>query len=481
MKEFIKNNLDTITAYGEYEKKNIKMYKKAKANLLKEELDNIEKVINSKRNNKDIFDNINYEFCKIKDIRNSIKKISNNNVLDDVELFEIKNFAMCSEIIKANYEKLNLNIDYINISSLDKVIKILDPENLRLSTFHIYDSYSDNIKKIRESKSKIENEIFRESNYKSIEKLKKQRLAIVVEEEKEELLIRKNITNSLKSFIDYINKNIISLGKLDLLNAKAKMAIKYNGIKPIINKENKIFFKNLKNPNLIEILEKKEKNYIPITINIDKKITLITGANMGGKSVSMSTVILNLFLFQCGFYVFANEANLCVLDFIYLISDDMQNMNNGLSTFGAEIIKLKEIINLMNIEDGFIALDEFARGTNPSEGKILLKSICSYFKKFNSISLISTHYDEVDDSDNDIDHYQVIGLKNVDFNSLKYKIDLNKKQSVSILQENMDYRLEKVKKETKVPKDALNICALLGLQDEVISIAKKHYEGDVNE
>ncbi|MGL6108279.1 MutS-related protein [Romboutsia sp.] len=348
-----------------------------------------------------------------------------------------------------------------------------------MSTFHIYDSYSEKIKEIRTLKSKVENEIFKETNSKAIEKLKKQRLAIVVEEEKEELIIRKNITQNLKAYVDSINKNIKSIGKLDLLNAKVDLAIKYNGVKPKINDANQIYFKDLKNPNLMEILQKQDKKYIPITIDINKKVTLITGANMGGKSVSMNTIALNLFLFQCGFYVFASEANLCVLDFIYLISEDLQNMGKGLSTFGAEIIKLKEIINLMEIEDGFIALDEFARGTNPSEGKILLKSICDYFKNFNSISLISTHYDEV--VEEDIDHYQVIGLKNVDFDSLKYKIDLNKKQSVNLLQENMDYRLEKVKKETKVPKDALNICALLGLSEEVINIAKKLYEGGYNE
>ncbi|MGL5346158.1 MAG: MutS-related protein [Peptostreptococcaceae bacterium] len=476
MKEFIMTNLNTTTAYGNDEKKNIKMFKKSKANLLIKELNNIEEIINSKNTNKNIFGNIDYEFCKIKDIRNSIKKIENNNILDDVELFEIKNFAICSENIKNQYEKLNIDIEYIKFNTLEEIIQILDPDHLKLSTFRIYDSYSEKIKRIRENKRNIENEIFKETNSKTIEKLKKQRLSIVVEEEKEEQLIRQKITNSLKKFIENIYENIKSIGKLDILNSKSEMAIKYNAIKPNINKENKIYFKNLKNPNLIEILNKQNKNYIPINIDINKKITLITGANMGGKSVSMNTIALNLFLFQCGFYVFADEANLCVLDYIYIISDDMQNMGKGLSTFGAEIIKLKEIINLMKIEDGFIALDEFARGTNPSEGKILLKSICKYFKNYNSISLISTHYDEV--VDDDIDHYQVIGLRNVDFNSLKYKIDLNKKQSVSILQENMDYRLEKVKKDTKVPKDALNVCTLLGLQEEVIDIAKKHYEGE---
>lgn len=322
-----------------------------------------------------------------------------------------------------------------------------------------------------------------------IEKLKMKRLEIIVQEEKEQLKIKKQLSNSLYNYIDDIKVNMKCIGKLDFLIAKANLAIKYNGIKPIINKENKIYFKDLINPNMYKILKLENKKYMPISIDINKKTTLISGANMGGKSVSMKTIVLNLYLFQCGFYVFAKQANLCVLDFIYLISDDMQDINKGLSTFGAEIIKLKEITKLMNLQDGFIALDEFARGTNPVEGKTLLKAICTYFKKFNSISLISTHYDEV--LLDDVDHYQVIGLKNVDFEGLKRQIDLKISQnskcnkSIDILQENMDYRLEKVNKETKVPKDALNICKLLGLSNEIIEIADKicenSYKGDKHE
>lgn len=190
----------------------------------------------------------------------------------------------------------------------------------------------------------------------------------------------------------------------------------------------------------------------------------------------MKSIALNLYLFQCGFYVFAKEADLCVLDFIYLISDDMQDISRGLSTFGAEIIKLKEITKFMKVRDGFIALDEFARGTNPVEGRILLKSICEYFKRYNSISLISTHLDDIDIDD--ATYYQVIGLKKVDFAGLKRQIDLKvgmglseNSNEIKILQEFMDYRLEKVSKETKVPKDAINVCKLLGLDNEIINIA----------
>jgi dsDNA-specific endonuclease/ATPase MutS2 len=465
------------------------MFKKNNSNDLIKELDYIEAIKTDTLENKDILDEIQYIFCKIKDIKNTVKRLANKDILDEIELFEIKNFAINTVEIIKNYNKLNLKIDYINFKDLKKIIEILDPDNLKLSTFHIYDSYSNDLSQIRKSKAILENKIFTEVDIEKVEKLKAQRLEKVVQEEKEQIKIKKQLSNSLYYYIEDINVNIKSIGKLDFLIAKTNLAIKYNAIKPSINNENKIYLKNIINPKVKSILNKESKKYMPISIDINKKITLITGANMGGKSVSMNTIVLNLYLFQCGFYVFGEEANLCVLDFIYLISDDMQDISKGLSTFGAEIIKLKEITKLMKHQDGFIALDEFARGTNPSEGKILLKSICTYFKRFNSISLISTHYDEV--MQENVDHYQVVGLKNVDFEGLKRQVNLklsskgSSSKSIDILQDNMDYRLEKVNKEAKVPKDALNICKLLGLSNEIIEIAQdiqeKQYKGDKNE
>lgn len=433
-------------------------------------------MINSFKKNKAVYENIQYEFCKVKNIKNTIVRLENKNILDEIELFEIKNFAINVNKIMEYYSKLNLNVDYINFKSLGKVVKLLDPDNLKLTTFRIYEAYSKQLLLIRQNKLNVEKEIFSSTDIENIEKLKKKRLEIVIQEDKEVLKIRKALTEELYNYLIDVKENTTNIGKLDLLIAKADLAIKYNAIKPSINEENKIYFKDLVNPNLQRILDSQGKQYIPISIELDKKITIISGANMGGKSVSMKTIALNLYLFQCGFFIFAKEANLCILDFIYLVSDDMQDINKGLSTFGAEIIKLKEITKLIKLRDGFIALDEFARGTNPMEGRLLLKSICEYFKQYNSISLISTHLDDINISD--VDYYQVIGLRNVNFEGLKRQINLKigtdkSSNGVKILQEYMDYRMEKVSKETKVPKDAINICKLLGLDNEIINIANK--------
>ena len=139
------------------------------------------------------------------------------------------------------------------------------------------------------------------------------------------------------------------------------------------------------------------------------------------------------------------------------------------------MIKLKEIMIFLHKGQGFIALDEFARGTNPYEGQKIAKSLGEYLNKFDSIGLMATHYDGV--INDDMTHYQVVGLKNVDFNSLKQKINLNKKDSIKILQNYMDYSLE-ICRSYEAPKDALNITMLLGIHDDFTNHILKNYKGE---
>ncbi|KXZ40151.1 MutS domain V [Alkalithermobacter thermoalcaliphilus JW-YL-7 = DSM 7308] len=473
---FIIENLRVCTPYGSYEKKNIKPFKRKDKKLLLQELDNIEKIVNSLSVNKDIYSQIEMILSKIKDISGSIKRCENLQTLDEVELYEIKYFSIQVNKFISLYENLNLNIDNIKFYKLDNIIKLLDPENKNIPTFYIYESYSENLKKIRYEKRLIEEKIFKEEDKEKLKILKDQRMKIVIQEEEEELRIRKFLTSEIKKEILYLKTNISSLGKIDLLIGKAKLSLEYNGVKPIIIDDIKVELKEAFNPYIKQLINKKNKEFTPISISLSKGTTVITGANMSGKSVSLKTTVLNLILANMGFFIFCKYGKIPILDFIYYISDDMQSIHKGLSTFGAEIIKLNQIIQNAKIETGFIALDEFARGTNPKEGCILAKSICEYFNKCDSIVLLSTHYDNVANSA--LEHYQVVGLKNVDFNLLKRKIDLNKSFSVQIIQDHMDYRLEKVSSKNEVPKDALNISILLGLEKEVINLINKHYEGD---
>lgn len=463
-----------MTAFGSEEKKNIRPFKRAEEEKLRAEYKNIELMSSVLKKNEQAIGEIERVFCRVKDVRNTLKRCSENITLDDVELYEIKYFSILMEELMKAYDQLNINIKAIKFSSLNEVINILDPEGKKISTFYIYDSYSEALKNIRAKKRKLEDLIYKEDNEEKIKQLKEERLDIVLLEEVEELKIRRQLTERLSGYGLLLFENINSIGKLDFLMAKAKLAVKYNGVKPEIKDSMEISFKDMINPEVAEHLSRKNKIFTPLTIELKNGTTVITGANMGGKSIALKTLVLNLLLGQCGFYVFAEKGSFPILNFIYFISDDMQSVSHGLSTFGAEIVKLKEVIASIKKEFGFAALDEFARGTNPKEGYYLVKSLCKYLNTQNSISLISTHYDGT--ADDTMTHYQVVGLKNINFNVLKTKIDLNKIKSVDIIQEHMEYKLEKVSAQNEVPKDALNISVLLGLQEEVIDMAKKFYD-----
>lgn len=467
---FIMDMLQVTTPYGMEERKNIRPFRKREKEKLIKEFDYIECIKNSMKNHDLDYKEIGMVFCKVKDIRNTLKRCNAGETLDEVELFEIKYFAMLLEEIAHLYEGLELDIECINFCDLKDAEVLLDPENKGLSTFYIYDKYSEKLKAIREEKRKLENEIMKSQEEGSVEKLKEERLKLVIAEEEEELRIRKTLSEKLRELIPSFEQNCISLGKLDFLMAKAMLP----GIRPDICEAHEVELKDAVNPEIVEILKSKGKEFTPVSIKLKNGTTVITGANMGGKSVTLKTIVLNLMLGQMGFFVFCEYAKMPVLDFIYFVSDDMQSVSQGLSTFGAEIIKLKGVVENVKTESGFVALDEFARGTNPSEGFNLVKSLCQYLNRHSSISVISTHYDGV--AEEGMVHYQVRGLKNVNFDAIKSKIDLNKKNSVEIIQENMDYTLEKVSKHSHVPKDALNICTLLGLEQEIVDIAKSYYD-----
>lgn len=474
--DYVYEQLQPKTVFGMEIKKNIKFYKKKNKKNLLQEFEELEDIICSIKQNRKAFDEIEHILYKFKDIRKSIERCKNGSVLDEVELFEIKNFCLNLRALKSLISEAK--ISNIILHSLDDVYTILDPEGKNIPTFYIYNIYSEKLNEIRNKKLEIEKKIFLEVDEKNINRLKEQRLNLVIAEEEEELKIKKELSKKISKYVNAFEENFRGIGKLDFLIEKAKLAIKYNATKPIIIDDLKVNLINQINPYVLDILKEKGKSFTPITIEMFKGTTVITGANMGGKSISLKTTTLNLLLGHLGFFVFAEYAAFPILDFIYFISDDLQSVSRGLSTFGAEIIKLNEVISRIKKEFGFAALDEVARGTNPKEGHAIVRAVCQYLNSFSSFVLVSTHYDGV--VDKNMNHYQVVGLKNVDLDNLKK--DLTIKNSIEVIQEYMDYRLERIEGIREVPKDALNISKLLNFDEEVIKIAENILkEGDRNE
>lgn len=439
------------------------------------ELNNIGYSIKNIVNDRQLYSKFASILTKLKDINGSIKNLEENRILDIVELFELKIFCFYVNRLKELLDNEKIDIDGFDLYDLKVEYSLLDPDNLLLPTFMIYDSYSEALSEVRHLKKSMEVRIRSSEDPLIYQEVNQKRKELVYLEETHEYNVRKELSGKLSKSCKKFFYDIKALEYLDILIAKSKMAAEYSCIKPVISKGSTIDFEDLYNPYYAEIIETKGNKYTPVSISLKKGSTILTGANMGGKSLTLKTIVLNTALSQMGFYIFAKSASIPSLNYIHMISEDMQSVKRGLSSFGAEIKSLDKAISSSNMSRGLIVMDELARGTNPSEGKAIVSAAAEFLNRKDSFSIISTHYDGINLKG--INRYKVIGLKNIDFDKLKSEFKVSKAYPEDVIQSLMDYRLEK-DDDDEVPKDALNICQFLGLNEEMFELIKNSIRSD---
>ena len=209
------------------------------------------------------------------------------------------------------------------------------------------------------------------------------------------------------------------------------------------------------------------------SITLTPGATVITGANMGGKSVAMKTVALNVLLLQAGFLVCAKKARMPLFHSVKMLFDDLQSIQSGLSGFGSEIVQFEKA--LAQVEQGYslFLLDEFARGTNPDEGALIVQAVTRYLNDVNAISLLTTHYDKVAEFART--HYQIIGLRDIDPEAIRRELAVTSEDGVAVIARHMNYGLYRVEGKSDCPRDALNICRMLSLKPEILTMIEENY------
>lgn len=466
--EFIKGKMLPATPFGAELVKSIRPFRKDERDILEVELSNLNKLSSNYEEVKSDINTIRRIFMQMKDVRGSIK-FGRDNTLSDIELFEIKILLMQLEKLKPVVERVSdeLRLCGFFMEPVSIAVDILDPDKRRIPTFSIYDEYSDTLKEIRKKKRDIE--LRMQSDEALFEELKDKRLDITAKEEKEERRIREELSIKLRPYFDTVINNINTVARLDLLIEKHRVSKLYPSCLPQITKDT-LILKDTTNPYICDILESKRLKFTPVSIEMGLGTTVLTGANMGGKSVTLKTVALNTYLALCGFFVYAVSASIPAFDEIIMISEESQSVAKGLSSFGAQIVELKNLLNEIENKFVFAILDEFARGTNPKEGESLVRGLVSLLNTKKTVSLLVTHFDHVAELSKS--HYQVKGLQGVSedkiSSALLTKSDDDAK--ITAISGFMNYGIFKVDKDAKPPKEALMICRLLGLQNELLDI-----------
>lgn len=138
---------------------------------------------------------------------------------------------------------------------------------------------------------------------------------------------------------------------------------------PLINKENRVYN----------------------DLNLDNQIFIITGSNMSGKTTFLRTIGVNLVLAYNGAGVCASEMTSTTLDIMtsMRVQDDLAA---GISTFYAEILRIKKIIDKSEEDDNMIFLiDEIFTGTNSLDRISGAKNVLANLNKKHTIGAITTH------------------------------------------------------------------------------------------
>ncbi len=144
MNSFEQLNFDTIlnqvkvhTPYGKSLKKKLESYKTCDVDILKEELDLLERFVRTLSHQKTCFNTLRDEFKLIKDLTETFKRVENQIVLTEVELFEVKNFLKQLNQMRALIKKINIELpDNLYFKSLNTQPSEIPLNNVKTTKAH---------------------------------------------------------------------------------------------------------------------------------------------------------------------------------------------------------------------------------------------------------------------------------------------------------------------------------------------------------
>lgn len=373
----------------------------------------------------------------VKDIRTTIKNLRQVSTLDDIELFEVKHLSILASEVTAFLVEHGM-ADVVHIPALDEVVSILDPDGLKIASFYIYDSYCAELQQLR----------------KQMRQQPERQEDLLVEAAEIEETVRRDLTRKLHSHVDDIENALVALATIDINLARARQVVEEGLCIPTISTDETNRYTAMFHPQVKDALSRRGKEFQPVEIGFGESPTLITGANMGGKTVVLKTLTLCQYLFQFGFGVPASAASIAIKDEIYFCIGDDQSIERGLSSFAAEMKNIDAVIKASRKDRKILALiDEPARTTNPTEGTALVQALLKVLGNKRMSLVMTTHYDIEPGT------AHCLRVKGFDNGSMNYSL------------------VEVVGGEA--PHEALTIAQSLGIDAEWLAVAREELEKSV--
>lgn len=221
--------------------------------------------------------------------------------------------------------------------------------------------------------------------------LNAQNRSLIIEKE-----LYEDILQKLQQNLDKLTNLASSLSFLDVILSFAKVAENNNYSRPILVNESYIEIKEGRHP-VVESLSDSPFMTNNLALGKDKRIAVISGPNMGGKSTFMRQNALIAIMARIGSFVPAKKAVIGDIDRIFTRIGASDDLASGRSTFMVEMEETATILNNATYQS-LVLMDEVGRGTSGEEGSSIAQSIVEYLcEKLKPLTLFSTHYTEVTD------------------------------------------------------------------------------------
>ncbi len=185
-----------------------------------------------------------------------------------------------------------------------------------------------------------------------------------------------------------------ALSEIDLLATLAERAHSLNFCQPELTEQPGIDIQGGRHPVVEQVLT---EPFVAnnLEMNNERKMLIITGPNMGGKSTYMRQAALIVLLAQIGSFVPANSAKIGLVDRIFTRIGSSDDLAGGRSTFMVEMMETANILHNAT-HKSLVLMDEIGRGTSTFDG-LSLAWACGFHlaEKVNAFTLFATHYFEL--------------------------------------------------------------------------------------
>ncbi|USD32210.1 MULTISPECIES: DNA mismatch repair protein MutS [Vibrio] len=205
-----------------------------------------------------------------------------------------------------------------------------------------------------------------------------------------------------------------AIAQIDVLQNLAERADSLDYCRPVLSQQAGIHIQAGRHPVVEQVLE---EPFIanPIELNPQRKMLIITGPNMGGKSTYMRQTALIALMAHIGSYVPAESAHIGSIDRIFTRIGASDDLASGRSTFMVEMTETANILHNATA-NSLVLMDEIGRGTSTYDGLSLAWASAEWLaKELGSMTLFATHYFELTELPN-----QIPNLANVHLDAVEH-------------------------------------------------------------